>query len=116
MSQKRKTYLYVACLVLSCGLAIWFMVQTGLFLMNTAAQYQSFSEAVKQLLSFAMTAFVPAAILCASVVLAGVGIKVSADARQKKIARGIFAAEMVLLGIYALLVLSMFVVFPEEWV
>ncbi len=103
-------------MVASAVLALWFVVQTVLFLLETASATPSFAEAAKKLLLFAMRAFAPGAILCGSVVFSGVSIKLAAQPRKKKIARALFVGEMVMLGIYALLLLSMFVAFPEEWI
>jgi hypothetical protein len=114
MKNTRKI-IYIVCLSLSAALLVWFGVQTILFLLNTAERYQSFGEAVKQFLLFVITAAEPMAILAFSVVLSGVGIKLSASSEQKKLARGVFIGEMIILALYALILLSMFVVFPEEW-
>ena len=113
--KNKKKIIYALCIVVSMLLLLWFVVQTALFLLDTAERYQSFGEAVKRLLLFAISAGEPAVVLAFSVVLSGVCIKLSSTPKQKKLARGIFIGEMIVLAIYALILLSMFVVFPEEW-
>jgi hypothetical protein len=112
--KNKRTLAYTVCLALSALLLLWFAVQMLLFLFETAENHYSFGEAVKKLLLFAMQAAEPLAVLVLSVVLSAVGIKLSATSGQKKLARALFIAEMILLALYALILLSMFVVFPEE--
>lgn len=106
---------YCICLTISAALLVWFAVQTVEFFLNTARQYQSFGEAARRFLLFLITASEPAFLLGISVALSAVGIKLSATAKQKKLARAALITEMVVLAVYALILVSMFVAFPQEW-
>ena len=66
-------------------------------------------------MQFAVQAAEPLALLVISLVLSAVGIKLSATSGQKKFARALFVTEMIILALYALILLSMLVVFPEEF-
>ena len=105
----------ILCLSASALLLLWFGIQTVQFLIETAGRHASFGEAVKKLLQFALQAAEPLELLVISVVLSAVGIKLSATSGQKKLARALFVTEMVVLALYALVLMSMFLVFPEEF-